>query len=102
MGLLLLCDAELGDPMLELVHSDSNAGKNAKSQGKIATLGRGKTIPGGWKDAACLTPELNGVTMPDVAVGQARDDNASLRYNEYIAYDVAQIRQRYLFYVHMR
>ncbi|KAJ5802035.1 uncharacterized protein N7503_004485 [Penicillium pulvis] len=102
MGLLLLCDAELGDPMLELVHSDSNAGNNAKSQGKIATLGRGKTVPGGWKDAACLTPELNGVTMPDVAVGQAWDDNASLRYNEYIVYDVAQIRQRYLFYVHMR
>ncbi|KAJ6103442.1 hypothetical protein N7486_005869 [Penicillium sp. IBT 16267x] len=102
MGLLLLCDAELGDPMLELIHSDYNAGENARNQGKIATLGKGECIPGGWKDASCLTPQLKGVTMPDVAVNQARNDNASLHYNEYIVYDVAQIRQRYLFYVHMR
>lgn len=102
MGLLLLCDAELGDPMLELIHSDYNAGENAKGQGKIATLGQGRSTPSGWKDATCLTPELKGVTMPDVAVGQARNDKASLQYNEYIVYDVAQIRQRYLFYVHMR
>jgi poly [ADP-ribose] polymerase len=102
MGLLLLCDAELGDPMLELTHSDYNAGENAKSQGKFATLGRGRCVPGGWKDAACLTPELKGVMMPDVAVGQAGNDNVFLQYNEYIVYDVAQIRQRYLFYVHMR
>ncbi|KAJ5641393.1 hypothetical protein N7490_005393 [Penicillium lividum] len=101
-GLLLLCDAELGDPMLELVRSDYSAGENAKSQGKIATLGQGRCIPGGWKDAGCLTSNLKGVKMPDVAVDQLQNvPGKYLMYNEYIVYDVAQIRQRYLFYVHM-
>lgn len=101
MGLLLLCDAELGDPMLELISSDYQAGENAKAQGKIATLGKGCAVPGGWKDAGILNPALNGVKMPDITLGQARNDNAGLQYNEYIVYDVAQIRQRYLFYVRM-
>ncbi|KAJ6134592.1 hypothetical protein N7523_000914 [Penicillium sp. IBT 18751x] len=103
MGLLLLCDAELGDPMLELINGDYNAGENAAKEGKIATLGKGERIPAGWKDAGCLNPALQGVKMPDVSCGTAhRDDTAWLQYNEYIVYDVAQIRQRYLFYVHMK
>jgi len=101
MGLLLLCDAELGDPMLELFNSDYNAGENAKKEGKIATLGQGQCIPAGWKDAGCLNPALKGVKIPDVGTGTSRRDNAFLQYNEYIVYDVAQIRQRYLFYVKM-
>lgn len=101
MGLLLLCDAELGDPMLELIHSDYMAGENAKAQGKISTLGKGRTIPAGWKDAGTLNPNLKGVKMPDMTFGQGTNDNVGLQYNEYIVYDVAQIRQRYLFYVRM-
>lgn len=103
MGLLLLCDAELGDPMLELFGSDYNAGENAQKEGKIATLGQGRRIPAGWKDAGCLNPALKGVKMPDVSTGISNGKSkAWLQYNEYIVYDVAQIRQRYLFYVHMR
>lgn len=103
MGLLLLCDAELGDPMLELYDSDYMAGENAKKEGKIATLGQGRSIPGAWKDASCLHPMLQGVKMPHVTVGTSQGkDQAWLQYNEYIVYDVAQIRQRYLFYVHMK
>jgi poly [ADP-ribose] polymerase len=103
MGLLLLCDAELGSPMLELFDSDYNAGENAKKEGKIATLGQGQSIPAGWKDAGCLNPALKGVSMPDVSTGTGKGKaKAWLQYNEYIVYDVAQIRQRYLFYVHMR
>ncbi|KAJ5140864.1 hypothetical protein N7448_004272 [Penicillium atrosanguineum] len=103
MGLLLLCDAELGDPMLELISSDYNAGENAAKEGKVATLGQGRSIPAGWKDAGCLNPALQGVKIPDVSTGTAeRKNGAWLQYNEYIVYDVAQIRQRYLFYVHMR
>ena len=105
MGLLLLCDAELGAPMLELCDSDYMAGENAKKEGKIATLGKGCSIPGEWKDAGCLNPSLKGVKMPDVSVprkGKGDDDHTWLQYNEYIVYDVAQIRQRYLFYVRMR
>ncbi|KAK4869128.1 hypothetical protein LT330_006128 [Penicillium expansum] len=101
MGLLLLCDAELGAPMLELEHSDYNAGAVAHNEGKIATLGKGSYIPGGWKDAGCLSPALQGVTMPDVNIGMDQIPQSGLYYNEYIVYDVAQIRQRYLFQVKM-
>ncbi|CAG8115131.1 unnamed protein product, partial [Penicillium nalgiovense] len=102
MGLLLLCDTELGAPMLELDGGNYNAGEEAHKAGKIATLGRGRNIPGGWKDAGCLNPALQGVTMPDVAIGCSKDaQDRGLYYNEYIVYDVAQIRQRYLFQVKM-
>ncbi|KAJ5999867.1 hypothetical protein N7481_000276 [Penicillium waksmanii] len=101
MGLLLLCDAELGEPMHELYHSDYQAGERAKEVGKIATLGQGRTIPGGWKDAGSFNKELGGVQIPDVSCALGNDVKASLQYNEYIVYDVAQIRQRYLFYVKM-
>jgi poly [ADP-ribose] polymerase len=104
MGLLLLCDAELGSPMFELAGSDYLAGEHAKSEGKIATLGMGTSIPGGWKDAGVVNENLMGVKIPDVGAGsvQRQDANVYLQYNEYIVYDIAQIRQRYLFYVHMR
>ncbi|KAJ5591917.1 uncharacterized protein N7459_002286 [Penicillium hispanicum] len=102
MGLLLLCDVELGTPMLELYNSDYMACENAHKAGKIATLGQGQSIPGAWKDAGCLNPTLQGVKMPDVSAALGNNDQAWLQYNEYIVYDVAQIRQRYLFYVHMR
>lgn len=102
MGLLLLCDAELGSPMLELIHSNYDAGSVAHKAGKIATLGKGSNVPGGWKDAGCLNPALQGVKMPDPAVGSSKNaDSHCLYYNEYIVYDVAQIRQRYLFQVKM-
>lgn len=99
MALLLLCEAELGDPMHELYYSDYNAGENSKIAGKIATLGQGRAVPGGWKDAGSFNKALDGVKMPDVSLGLSQDEKATLRYNEYIVYDVAQIRQRYLFYV---
>ena len=48
--------------MLELDSSNYNAGEEAQKAGKIATLGRGSHIPGGWMDAGCLNPALEGVT----------------------------------------
>ncbi|KAL2834935.1 poly polymerase catalytic domain-containing protein [Aspergillus cavernicola] len=102
-GLLLLGDVELGDPLYELYGSDYNAGENAKKNGKIATLGKGRTVPGGWKDAGCVHSELQGIQMPDTSgPAQNGDKQAHLMYNEYIVYDVAQIRLRYLFFVDMR
>ena len=102
-GLMLLCEVQLGDPMQELVHSSYTAGDDAKANGKLATLGMGSTTPKGWKDAACVHPSLQGVSMPDVSFGLETDHNTprSLLYNEYIVYDVAQIRQRYLLKVKM-
>ncbi|OJJ48899.1 hypothetical protein ASPZODRAFT_157407 [Penicilliopsis zonata CBS 506.65] len=104
MGLLMLCDVELGDPMLELVNADYKAGDVAKANKKIATLGKGRIAPLSWKDAGCVHENLRGVSIPDVTVTPgdvSGNGGAVLQYNEYIVYDVAQIRQRYLFHVHM-
>lgn len=100
---MLLCEVQLGDPMQELLYASYTAGDDAKSKGKLATLGMGSTIPQGWKDAECVHPSLKGVVMPDVSDGLKMLDQQtrSLLYNEYIVYDVAQIRQRYLLKVSM-
>ncbi|KAK5655677.1 hypothetical protein OQA88_5610 [Cercophora sp. LCS_1] len=102
-GLLLLCEAELGDPMQELVNASYHAGEDAKKKGMLSTWGQGRTGPTVWKDAGCVHPSLNGVKMPDTtnAPGYTGVANASLYYNEYITYDVAQVRLRYLFRVRM-
>lgn len=63
IGLLLLCEAELGSPMLELINADYNAGDRARAENKFATLGQGLTIPLKWKDASCIHESLKGVSM---------------------------------------
>lgn len=62
-GLLLLCEAELGNPMLELLGGDSLADEKCLKQGSIATLGIGRTIPQGWVDAGVIHKDLEGVMM---------------------------------------
>ncbi|KAI5820171.1 poly polymerase catalytic domain-containing protein [Pyronema omphalodes] len=100
-GLLLLCEAQLGSPMYELQHSDYYAASNSKAKGAFATKGCGRTAPLAWEDAGVVNPQLKGVQMPKVSgtensitgdVGK----NGSLQYNEYIVYDVAQVKLRYL------
>ncbi|KAK3498775.1 PARP-domain-containing protein [Neurospora hispaniola] len=100
-ALLLLCEAELGDPIQELTGADYNAGEHAKQNGMLSTWGKGGTGPLKWKDAGVVNPALQGVMMPDTSVkpGNTNVPGCSLLYNEYIAYDVAQIRLRYLFRV---
>lgn len=102
-ALLLLCEAELGNPLQELTNSNYNAGEDAKSKGMWSTWGKGMTAPLGWKDAGCVHPSLAGVKMPDVSIqpGSTNVPGAYLQYNEFICYDVAQIRLRYLFQVRM-
>lgn len=102
-ALLLLCEAELGKPMRELTFSDIDAARNAKSQGAWSTFGKGRTAPSHWKDASCIHPSLKGVRVPDTTSAPPKDTGipSSLLYNEYICYDVAQIRLRYLFRVKM-
>jgi poly [ADP-ribose] polymerase len=63
VGLLLLCEAELGKPMLELIHANADAGDHARSQGSFSTWGLGMTRPAGWKDAGCVHESLRGVLM---------------------------------------
>lgn len=103
-GLLLLCEAELGEPPLKLTNADYDAGAKAKQQNCLSTWGVGRTAPKAWKDASALHPSLTGVTMPDVVSqkpGDTGEQGVYLQYNEFIVYDVAQIKLRYLFRVNM-
>lgn len=68
VGLLLLCEAELGKPLFELINADYNAGGRAIAHGSCSTWGKGRTAPGRWKDASAVHKNLEGVQMPDVSV----------------------------------
>ncbi|KAI5461655.1 poly polymerase catalytic domain-containing protein [Mariannaea sp. PMI_226] len=102
-ALLLLCEAELGDPIQKLVNANYNAGSDAKSKGMYSTWGQGNTGPSKWVDAGIAHESLKGIKMPDsnVKPGPTKVPNAGLYYNEFIAYDVAQVKLRYLFRVKM-
>ncbi|KAG9698518.1 PARP-domain-containing protein, partial [Aureobasidium melanogenum] len=102
-ALLLLCEAELGKPMQTLTGASYQAAETAKEMGSLSTLGQGRMAPKAWKDAGCIHPSLTGTTMPDTTEdpGDTNVAGASLYYNEYICYDVAQIRLRYLLRVKM-
>ena len=62
-GLLLLCEAELGKPMLELRDSDYRAGERVAEGGHCATWGQGINVPSGWKDAGSVHDSLQGILM---------------------------------------
>ncbi|CAM1507898.1 Fc.00g047460.m01.CDS01 [Cosmosporella sp. VM-42] len=102
-ALLLLCEAELGDPMQKLTNASYSAGEDAKKQGMHSTWGQGNTGPTKWMDAGAVHESLKGIKMPDTNTkpGPTKVKNAGLFYNEYIAYDVAQVKLRYLLRVKM-
>ncbi|KAG8534078.1 uncharacterized protein KY384_000921 [Bacidia gigantensis] len=104
-GLLLLIEAELGRPMYEIPTGDSNAGEECKKHGYHGTLGVGRTAPLGWMDGGSIHPDLKGVQIPDSSKGlgdnKKANANGYLQFNEYIAYNVEQLRMRYLVRVGM-
>ncbi|KEY68041.1 hypothetical protein S7711_06952 [Stachybotrys chartarum IBT 7711] len=101
-ALLLLCEAELGTPMQELLNASYEAGSTAKKNNMIATWGQGRNGPSRWVDAGIAHESLKGIQMPDPSSNGSTDlPQASLWYNEYICYDVAQVKLRYLFRVKM-
>jgi poly [ADP-ribose] polymerase len=63
VGLLLLVEAELSNPIYEIDSGDFNAAELAKKHNCIATKGVGKLGYGKWKDAGSLHPSLKGVKM---------------------------------------
>ena len=89
--------------MLELTTAAYDASTLAEESGCIAVWGKGLTGPPAWKDAGCVHPALKGVTMPDTSVVPRATNvaEAYLLYNEYIVYDIAQVKLRYLFRVKM-
>lgn len=103
-ALLLLCEAELGNPMHERIKHQYEAAEQAKEQGNWSTFGKGATGPSSWEDAGCLHPSLKGVQMPSAKrapPGPTGIEDTELLYNEYICYDEEQVQLRYLFRVKM-
>lgn len=79
--------------MAELTHADYNADKLPK--GKLSTKGVGRTAPNP-SEAQGLE---DGVVVP---LGKPVDQSShqgALLYNEYIVYNVDQIRMRYVIQV---
>lgn len=62
-ALLLLCEAELGNPVHELTNASYTAGEDAKAKGMYSTWGKGQVGPNQWKDAGCVHPSLAGTMM---------------------------------------
>ncbi|KAI5120236.1 hypothetical protein M0805_000050 [Coniferiporia weirii] len=102
MGILLLCDV-IVKPCYELLDSSYNAGEECKAAGKLATKGIGQIQPVDWQDAgsALDNDDLKGCLMPQGAAKEVNPPGASLMYNEYIVYNTAQIRVKYLLMVRM-
>ncbi|KAI0841052.1 PARP-domain-containing protein [Hypoxylon sp. FL0890] len=102
-ALILLCEAELGRPVQELTAGRYQAAEDAIRCGFLSTLGHGRVGPKQWKDAGCIHPSLEGVSMPDTSVkyGLTGIPDAALLHNEYVVYNTAQVRLRYLFRVRM-
>lgn len=62
-ALLLLCEAELGDPMQKLTGASYSAGETAKKNNMVSTWGMGSTGPSQWADAVEVHPSLKGVKI---------------------------------------
>ncbi|KAM4551458.1 poly [ADP-ribose] polymerase 2 [Odontesthes bonariensis] len=91
VGLLLLCEVALGD-CNELLDADYEASN--LPAGKHSTKGLGQTGPDPKNSVT-----LDGATVPmgpGVRTGVGKTGSYSLLYNEFIVYNPAQIRMRYL------
>lgn len=85
-GILLLCEVALGKHN-ELYSADYNAGDRLKAVNAHSTKGLGRTVPNPKEFV-----ELDGVTVPCGKGIEAKLDQGYLQYNEYIVYDVSQIK----------
>ncbi|KAK1278526.1 Poly [ADP-ribose] polymerase 2-A [Acorus gramineus] len=88
-GVLLLCEVALGD-ISELLYADYHADRLPK--GKLSTKGVGHTAP----DPSEFQALEDGVVVPLGTPKQQTGSKGALLYNEYIVYDVDQIRMRYI------
>ncbi|XP_035538665.1 poly [ADP-ribose] polymerase 2-like isoform X2 [Juglans regia] len=91
-GVLLLCEVALGD-MAELLNAKYDADK--LPEGKLSTKGVGGTAPD-LSEAHALE---DGVVVPLGKPKEQLGHQAALLYNEYIVYNVDQIRMRYVIQV---
>ncbi|KAK7104156.1 poly [ADP-ribose] polymerase 1-like [Littorina saxatilis] len=88
VGVLLLCEVALGN-----MHELTGASYIEKlPKGKHSTKGIGMTTP----DPSGFYTTKDGILVPMGTSSKAKIPYSSLMYNEYIVYDVAQIKIRYL------
>uniref|UniRef100_A0AC34QIG5 Poly [ADP-ribose] polymerase n=1 Tax=Panagrolaimus sp. JU765 TaxID=591449 RepID=A0AC34QIG5_9BILA len=88
-GLLLLCEVALGE-----IQEERKAKEDIKKpkKGKSSVKGLGEIIPD-EKEHQTLD---DGVIVPMGKPKKGSDKKGDLIYNEYIVYNVAQIKMRYL------
>ncbi|XP_022953703.1 poly [ADP-ribose] polymerase 2-like [Cucurbita moschata] len=91
-GVLLLCEVALGD-MVELL--DANYDADKLPEGKLSTKGVGQTEP---NPSEAVTLD-DGIVVPLGKPKQDQHRKGALLYNEYIVYNVDQIRMRYVLQV---
>lgn len=92
-GLLLICEVALGETN-DLLHSDYNA--SSLPDGKNSTKGCGSFGPSQRNEKI-----LDGAKIP-MGPGKKTGVRGSLRYNEFIVYDVTQIKMKYLVQVKLQ
>lgn len=91
-GVLLLCEVALGD-MNELLDADYEA--NNLPKGKLSTKGVGQAAPN-IADSMIIE---DGLVVPLGKPKYEPSKRGYLQYNEYIVYNVDQIRMRYVLHV---
>ncbi|KAK7688213.1 hypothetical protein QCA50_008583 [Cerrena zonata] len=96
-ALLLLCEVA-AKPFFEQIHENINAEIECRAMKALSTKGLGRTQAVRWQDAGEVleNESLVGCLMPK---GPPEDDTESafhLHHNEYIVYDTAQVRLKYL------
>lgn len=94
-GVLLLCEVALGD-MSELLYANYDADK--LPDGKLSTKGVGQTAP----DPLGAQTLEDGVIVPLGKPKEQLSSKGHLLYNEYIVYNVDQIRMRYVVQVNFK
>ncbi|KAJ3292161.1 Poly [ADP-ribose] polymerase 2 [Borealophlyctis nickersoniae] len=90
-GLMMLCDVALGDQN-KLSNADYYAGDTVQKQKLHSTMGVGGTMPDPKEDVVLD----DGVVVPCGTGVPTPGTRTSLLYNEYIVYDLEQIKIRYL------
>eukprot|EP00729_Bicosta_minor_P021189 gene21189-35648_t len=90
-GVMLLCEVALGDQH-EMKQANYHANTARQQAGKQSVKGLGRQAP----DDAGAQVVPNGVKVPCGKIIKDDSDGRALAYNEYIVYDTAQIKMRYV------
>ncbi|KAJ7343833.1 PARP-domain-containing protein [Mycena albidolilacea] len=95
-GLLLLCEVA-ARPFFEQAYGNYNADVESFKAGKRSTKGLGRSAPAHWTDSgvALGNDALRGCMMPG-GPRRLRTNQPALHHNEYIVYNLNQIRLRYV------